>query len=523
MYPPVGLGSVLSYGSERSSDLRRFLVVLRSRVWLIAATTVLFAGVAYGLSAIQTQEYEATAQLVINPQDPGGLFGSDNGAYRDPSRAIQTALQVIMGRDVSEAVSKKVTDPASISAHAVGVTDSVEISAVSTDPEIAAETANAYAEAFIGYRQQQATQAISAAEQGIQQKVAELQAQIDELDAQIRAVGGFDLEGLISRRDALIAQQALFNQRLDQIVIDASVQDVGAELVQPAEVPTNPVSPRPVRNAFFGGLLGFFVGIAAAFVLERLDDSIRTRADVEDAAPGVAVIAAVPEHTEQKGDGDSPGNGLVQSGGPAAEAYRSLRTAVKFESMHRPMSTIQVTSALASEGKSTTVANLAVTFAEAGERVVVVCCDLRRPRIHEFFGLGNNVGFTTALLEKTDLVRVSQRISDHPNVALVASGPPPPNPSELLSSAAAKKVLSDLKELADIVLIDSPPVLPVTDAAILAQHVDATILTVAAGQTTSTELVETINRLRAVDAPLLGVVLNGVKEASLYNSDYAYV
>lgn len=510
-----------SYGSEGNSELGRFLGVLRSRVWLIIATTLIFAGAAYGISAMQTPQYEASAQIVIDPQGAGSLFGSDNGAYRDPSRAIQTALQVIMGSAVSDAVRERVTDPASIDARAIGLTDSVEITATSNDPEIAAETANAYARAFIEYRTQQANDAVTTAEQEIQQKVTELQSQIDDLDAQIRAVGGFDLEGLVSRRDALIAQQALFNQRLDQMMIDASVQEDGTELVQPAEVPTSPASPRPLRNSLFGGLGGLFIGIAAAFVLERLDESIKTRTDVQEAVPGTAVLAAVPDHAGRRRHGDSTEASVVASTGPAAEAYRTLRTAVKFESMHRPLKTIQVTSALAAEGKSTTVANLAVIFAEAGERVVVVCCDLRRPRVHEFFGLDNDTGFTTALLETIDVVDVSQQVKDHPNLVLVASGPQPPNPSELLSSSAAEQVLTNLEDLADIVLIDSPPVLPVTDAAILAQHVDATILAVAAGRTTSAELKEAITRLRAVDAPLLGVVLNGVEEGSHYTSEYS--
>lgn len=112
---------------------------------------------------------------------------------------------------------------------------------------------------------------------------------------------------------------------------------------------------------------------------------------------------------------------------------------------------------------------------------------------------------------------MDEQISGHPNVVLIASGPPPPNPSELLSSSVAEKVISGLKDLADIVLVDSPPVLPVTDAAILAQYVDATILTVAAGQTTSSELTDAVSRLRAVEAPLMGVVLNGVKETSRYS------
>lgn len=173
---------------------------------------------------------------------------------------------------------------------------------------------------------------------------------------------------------------------------------------------------------------------------------------------------------------------------------------------------------------STVLANLAVALARTGKRVIVVCCDLRRPSIHEFFGLANTVGFTSVLLNEVTLAGALQVVEAEPNIVVLASGPPAPNPSELLASPAAGSIFGHLKlrPVSDVVLIDCPPLLPVTDSTIISSYVDATLLMVAAGETTQPRMSQAVNLLRQVDAPLVGVVLNGVDLENGYAGTYSY-
>jgi tyrosine-protein kinase len=185
------------------------------------------------------------------------------------------------------------------------------------------------------------------------------------------------------------------------------------------------------------------------------------------------------------------------------------------------MRTVQITSPSAAEGKTTTLTNLAVALASAGQRVVMVDCDLRRPRLHQFFRLPNEVGFTSVLLGELPLREAVQQVGKG-DIVMLASGPLPPNPSELLSSQRTVQVLAALQAEADVVLIDSPPVLPVTDAAVLSARVDATLLVTRAGTTTRKQLTRSVELLRQVDAPLVGTVFNSVSGSDAYGYAYNY-
>jgi non-specific protein-tyrosine kinase len=201
---------------------------------------------------------------------------------------------------------------------------------------------------------------------------------------------------------------------------------------------------------------------------------------------------------------------------PAAEAYRSLRTSVQFAALDRPLRTLHVTSPSPSEGKTTTLTNLGVALAQVGQRVIIVCCDLRRPRLHEFFGMSNELGFTSVLLGHVPAANALQDVPGVKGLKILPSGPLPPNPSELLSSPRAAEVLVALQGLADFVLVDSPPVIPVTDAAVLSGLVDATLVVATAGLTTRRQLRQAIETLEQVDAPILGTVLNRVGSGDSY-------
>ena len=215
---------------------------------------------------------------------------------------------------------------------------------------------------------------------------------------------------------------------------------------------------------------------------------------------------------------------VAEPNSPAAESYRSLRTSLQFARQEQQLRSLVVTSPGASEGKTATLANLGVVFAQAGERVVLVSCDLRRPRIGAFFGLDEQLGLTGVLLDERTLEETVLPVPGFERLSLLPAGPVPPNPAELLDSARTRDIFTRLRDQYDLVLIDSPPVLPVTDAAILSRHADATLMLAAAGQTRRSDLHRAVEKLDQVGATILGMVLNKVTRQTgrYYGYTYSY-
>jgi non-specific protein-tyrosine kinase len=517
---------VLNQATSSELDLRDYLGALKRRKAVVLITVGVLVGLVLVSSFVQESVYSASAELLLQPKQSESPFDANTGARIDPARALATDIEVLESQLVQAEVRRRLGSAPPVSASPVGQTDVVRVTAEHADPKRAAEVANTYAAAYIDVRRQQTVDGLLAAGEEIQERVTDLQQQIRGLDDQV-AVAPAEAQGAIresvsEQRQLLVQQQSLFKQTLDKLTVDANLASGGAQLVGSAVVPTDPVRPKPLRNAIVAGILGLMLGTALAFVVEYLDDSIKTREDLERITAPVPVIALIPAIDGWKERDDVQLVSVTAPSSPAAEAYRTLRTAIQFVALDRPMGVLQVTSSNASEGKTTTLANLGVALAKAGQRVILVCCDLRRPRLHDFFGLSNDVGFTSLLLGNAPVSKVLQAVPDVPRLRLLASGPLPPNPSELLSSKRTKEVFAALKAECDIVLIDSPPVLPVTDALVLFRQVDATLMVFSAGGTTQSQAAAALAMAKQVDAPLIGTVLNGVTGPAGYGNRYTY-
>ena len=205
---------------------------------------------------------------------------------------------------------------------------------------------------------------------------------------------------------------------------------------------------------------------------------------------------------------------------PVAEAYRQLRTNSQFSSLDKPIKTFLITSTGPEEGKSTTLANLAITMAQAGNTIILADCDLRRPSVHQLFGIKNGIGLTSILIDSS-IKQFPFQDSGVENLRILPSGPQPPNPSELLGSQRMKDLIGELKKQADYVLFDSPPIIAVTDAAILATRVDGVLLVIRAGKTRREMAQRAKSVLEKVKANLLGVVLNNIKYDTSLHRYYA--
>ncbi len=518
-------------------ELRDYLQVLRRRKFVIALSVAVVLGAALAVSYLQTSRYAATAKLLLRPRSSQTVFAP--GAAQpnvNTERAVQTEIEVIEAEPVRGLVKDRIGDAPSVQVRAVGQTDVVAIRAESTDPRRAAVIANAYADAYIDFRRKQALDELSAASAEVQTRITDIQRQIDELgattaklptcvDARTTPDACRDrsaAEATINpRRTTLISQLGLFQQRLDQLQVESALASGGAQLVTPASTPAEPFQPTPVRNAVMGVVLGLLFGVGLAFLVEHLDDSIKGKEDLERAVHGVGVLGLIPLVGDWKERNRGELVSLSDPTSSAAEAYRILRTSIQFMGLDRPVQVIQVTSPSAQEGKTTTLSNLAVAFAASGLRTVAVDCDLRRPRLHEFFGVGNAEGFTSVLLGQVAISKALQPVPGQERLLVLPAGPLPPNPSELLSSTRTAGLLRSISEQADIVLVDSPPALPVTDALVLSQRMDAVVIVATAGTTTQKAAARAVEMLRQVKAPLVGAVLNGVGEEGRYGS-YSY-
>lgn len=499
--------------ADREMTLREYLTVIRRRIWIVVAAVVITTGVAAGLSVAQTPVYEANAQMLVSIRSTDSLFdtGVDlRGA--DATRAVQTEIRVLAG----ERVRSRVRDdlglnrlPPPVRGSVIGSTDVISVRVRSEDPDTARILADAYVDAYIDNRREQAVDGLLAASSQVQSKISELQVQVDTLA---------DDDPL---RNNLLAQQNTFRQTLNQLQVDTALKTGGASVVQSARAPIDPVEPTPLRTTTLAALAGLLLGLGAAFVLEYFDDSVRTEDDLERLAD-LSVLAVVPI--------DPPIDNLpVSISAPsdyAVEVYRSLRTNVQFLSLDRPLKVIQVTSSLPGEGKTTTASNLAVVLAQSGRSVAIVDADLRRPRLHEVFATAASPGLIDLIVgEPISLVAHSVEVDPATALTVIASGKAPSNPSEILSSARCREVIERLAEQFDHVIIDSAPILPVADSVALAARADAVLVVAQARRTSRREMTETLERLARVGAPVIGFILNQAKTGAnqgTYGYGYEY-
>ena len=388
----------------------------------------------------------------------------------------------------------------------------IALTAVSATPALAARIANTYAAAFVAHTRNVAIGNLTAAE-------TQLRSQISSLDRQIKSLRR--RPSAAAEVSALANQAVVLKEQIAQLQVNGAVATSGVEFVTPAQAPTSPSSPRPARDALLGLAAGLMLGLGAAFLRDSLDDALSSK-DAVERFGGAPVLALVPMVSSWKRRDQPMVVSALELTSPAAEAYRSLRTSLQFARQAQDLRTLLVTSPASAEGKTSTLANLGTVFAQAGERVVVVSCDLRRPRLGQFFALPEQPGLTTVLLGQQSLQEALQQVDGIQNLWVLGAGPIPPNPAELLSGPRSREIFASLKEKFDLVLVDSPPVLPVTDATVLSKYADGALLVVAAGRTRRTELQRTAEKLAQVDAQVVGVVFNQVTRQTAYGGGYGY-
>ncbi|MBZ0272380.1 polysaccharide biosynthesis tyrosine autokinase [bacterium] len=351
---------------------------------------------------------------------------------------------------------------------------------------------------------------------------------LDDLGEELKALPDKErrLAELIRAREVNQEIYTFLLQKREEARITEAATIGNIRVIDDAEMPLRPIKPNVRLNLMLGFVSGILLAIAVAFFLEFIDDSLKSTEEVERfiTRPIYGIIPRIPE--KRAPEPEAPPTPISANlvthhapKSPISEAFRTLRTNIHFADPDHSIREILVTSAGPSEGKSTIVSNLALTFANTGKRTVIVDCDLRKPNVHNFFDVSRDPGVTTILSGDTPWSEVARPTAIE-NMWVIPSGPIPPNPTEMLSSNAMKELVDTLRAEFDMVLLDSPPVVPVTDAAILASFVRATLLVVELGRSRASGVNRAIDLLDKVNANLLGLVTNNISAG--YRYDYGY-
>ena len=422
-------------------------------------------------------------------------------------------------------------------ARAVPNTQLIEMAVTDTNPERARAVANELGNQLIRIsptgtrledqeRQTFISEQLDNLESQIEGTQAEIQAKQDELGELFSARQIADTQSQIAALQAKLATLQVNYASLLANTRQGAINTLA--VIEPATLPALPVGPNRLLTIATAAAIGFVLAAGAAYLLEYLDDTVKTPEDIKQLVdlPTLAGIAQIKA--------DDPDRGLItvtQPRSPVSEAFRVLRTGIQFATVDAPSHCLLVTSANPTEGKSLTAANLAVVMAQAGYRVLLADADLRRPAQHTIFSLPQENGLTNLLLlpevgEDTPEARAMFDAVLQPGgesgLWLLPSGPTPPNPSELLGSGKMRGVLARLLTRFDVIIFDSPPSLAVTDALVLSRLVDATLLVVDAGTTRRGHLKQAVEKLRAANVRLVGVTLNRLTPRSdAYNVYYA--
>jgi polysaccharide biosynthesis transport protein len=524
---PIPTGSV---------EFRDYLVVLRRRFALIAIVTLLSTATAAAYSLGRTPIYESTASVLVraittNAFDPGQRVDQQLNMFNQRQLAESEPVAMLAAKYLGTHAA-----PEQLLRHvAVDVPANSQIIKIHYSdpvPLTAQRGANAFAKAYLKFRQTDAERQAKTSRVGLQSESDKVR---QELAQAQKTASDPDAPESVQRTATVKIQQ--LNARLekleDQINAFRGLDFTPGTLIASANLPTAPASPKHTLNVGIGLLVGLFLGVALAFIRDRTDTRLRGREDLAERLdrPVLATIPPFPKWIRQEGQllwKRRKENSLVileQPGSLAAESYRTLRTHLARLASQLDIKSVMVVSAGVGEGKSSTTANLAVALAETGKDVLLVSADLRRPRIHHFFGVSNKSGLSNLLTDGSasdghqGSVPNGKQIASElwsmlPSLWVVLSGPTPPHPSALMDSDAMRQFLKFQRDQFDFIILDCPPALVVADALALAPLVDAVLVVADATKTDRKAVTRLRAELEQVDGKIVGAVLNRSKQAS---------
>jgi capsular exopolysaccharide synthesis family protein len=467
---------------------------------------IIAVGSAVALAKERHHQYQATAQVLTQPPASGAV---------DPTE-MATEIGILQSQSVASAVDKKLGTLGNIDASQAGQSAIINVTATSASPSFAANVANAWANAYVAYRQLLAKNQILASTAVITQQLNAAEQALSAVDAELVLPKSTELQSqLLQQQSVLIGQEAGLQGQLQQAQAQAASTTVTPVVLTPAVVPTTPTGSSLSRAGLLGLGIGLLVGVLLALLFEYLDDSILTRDQLEDElGADVRVFGTVPEYRCRRHFGSSQVITIGDTSSTVAEAYRGVRTALHFAGADTPGSVIEVIAPTAGEGATTTASNLAVLIARAGCWAVLVDANLRHPRLHELFEADNTVGLTSVLHGAAQLAEATRAVPGLERVSILPAGPIVPNASELVASPRMAAVVQALRDGGATVIIDCPPLLASSDGVVIAGTANAVLLVTSARGGTRRRIRRAIDQLRQTSAPLVGVILNRAGKGS---------
>ncbi len=548
----------LSEEQSTAEMITEYASLLWHWAWLLILLALLAGGAAYYLSSRQTPIYQASAMAMINVAP--SAQDSTTSIYIGQQLA-GTYSKMMTTRTVLDSVAQRLgleKLPGSVQVTPITNTQLLSVTVTDTDAELTASIANTLVTVFSEQIQADQAARYADSEQNLKTQMDTLEQQIQTTSADLAVLGqeiqddNTTLTALLTpdnvvrtqeeldQRASLIqqtqstlqsrvSQQAemqtsLQNYRTSYTILLQSYESIrlaesqsssGILLKDPAVTPGGPIQPHPFQSAILAAVVGLFLGAGIVFLIEFLDDSLRDPQEITRKW-GIPILGMIANFNSNNG------NELItekQPRSPVSEAFRSIRTNLQFTSVTSPLHTLLVTSPSPEDGKTTTVGNLACVFGQGGRKVVVVDSDLRRPRLHRLFELPNHSGLTDLFIRPEENLDGAVQPTEVKNLYLLSSGSLPPNPSELISSRKMVEIIKTLEAQYEVVFLDAPPSLVVTDANVLANLADGVILVVRPSKTKRAAIKHTLEQLAQVKANIVGVVLNGV---DVRKSHYSY-
>lgn len=494
-------------------DLHQLIRIARRRWWIVVLLAAVAGGSAYWNVSREIPLYQATASMVVNPGAITGSSGSYTSIY-DSERIAATYVQLIGTQPVRDRVEASFGNdrvPGGVSASAVEGTLIIQISSVSEDPELAADTANAYVVAFQDFINDQNQGRVEQAREGVDTQIEFLQKEIDTIDTSLATATG-------DARTDLQQQRQTYVDMISQLETDAAraqMQSISAstfiEGVDPASEGVQ-ISPNVKRTTMLGAIVGMMLAVGLIALLEYLDNTVKGHTNIQHLTHA-PLLASIPI-AQDVDKGSRQIYTLVQPNSGASEAIRLLRTNLSFAGVDNDIRSIAVTSSLEGEGKSTTAANLAVALASSGKAVALVDADLRKPTLHRIFGIQNGRGVSTFVANHAETVEsIAERVA-LPGLTFISCGPIPPNPSEMLASPRFRQLIERLTSEYDMVIVDTPPVLKASDALMVGSVTDGVLLIAQHGRTRIDSVTSSSAQIHHSGTRLIGVVVNRVDKTS---------
>lgn len=528
--------------STSEYTLLDYLGILRKRwPWLllpVVALTVLSAA----WTVTRPPVYSSSARVLLADTAAQATLDPSSQNTGFLSRELSNEINLARSDYVERLVEGELGMVPRIDIKAASDADVLEFSASASSADDAARFANTWADQYIAVKRNEAVADIDGATSRLQEQLEELRGErqrlrgpLDAIDEQIQNTNDPERAAELQRQYDRLADDLRYELELvtgQAQAIMASLTDlelqsefaaVGeARVVQVAAPPLNTSNAPLSRNLALGMTLGLLAGFGLALLAENRDSTIKNAGDIA-AVTDLPVLAAIPEADRR----DLPGLATASHTDPEgsyANGYHKVRSSLEFASLDIDLRTVLVTSAGASEGKSTTSSNLALAFASVGKKTVLLDVDFRRARIHQIYGVPQTPGFTDVTIHGVDMGTVAYGVSEPglEHLLIVPSGTPPPNPAAFVGTAGFASAIDWVRQEAEVVVLDAPPMLAVSDPHTMATRVDAVLLTARANQTTKGELLEAITTLGQVGANLLGIVLIGVDESETYGRYYYY-